>query len=341
MQNSYDKNITDEFVLPTVILDDNGKSTVVKDKDVIVFFNFRADRTRQLTRAFMDKDFEHFETSSYKNLKYVCLTQYDEKFDHYQNLLVAYRPTVIKNTLGEVLSNNNISQLRISETEKYAHVTFFLNGGVETMFSKEERILVDSPKEVATYDLKPEMSSQMLTEKTLLKMSEVDFFVLNFPNPDMVGHTGNLDAAIKAIETIDEKLGLIYQKAKELGYTLIVTADHGNAEEMNKNDLDKLTSHSANLVPFILIDTYNKMKGVELRSGGRLADIAPTILDIFGIKKPSEMTGRSLIAKTNIYNKTPAINTWIKSIQSEEILDSRGKPTIKTRIILNNNVIGP
>ncbi len=322
-------------------MDENAKSTTVKEKDAVIFFNFRADRARQLTRAFMEKDFDHFDKKHYKNLKYVCLTQYDEKFDHFQNVLVAYRPITIKNTLSEVLSNNNISQLHISETEKYAHVTFFFNGGVERIFAQEERIMVDSPKEVATYDLKPEMSSQLLTEKVLLKMPEVDFFVLNFPNPDMVGHTGNLEAAIKAIEAVDEKLGLIYNKAKELGYTLLVTADHGNAEEMNKDNLEKLTSHSTNPVPFILVDTFNKMKGVELKNGGRLADISPTILDILGIKKPSEMTGRSLIAKSNIMKKILPINTWIKEIESEEMLDSRGKSTIRARILLNNNVVGP
>ncbi len=241
----------------------------------------------------------------------------------------------IENTLSEVLSKNNIKQLKIAETEKYAHVTYFFNGGNEKILKNETRILVDSPRDVATYDQKPEMAANVVTEKLLQAMPNQDFFVLNFANPDMLGHTGNLLATIEAVETVDRNLGKIIAKAKELGYTLLVMADHGNAEEEDEKELNRLTSHSTNLVPFILADFYHKFVNVELDNQGKLSDVAPTILDLLNIEKPVNMTANSLIKRT--VNKN---NYLIQNIEAYETFDSRNKSTIKARIILDDGSIG-
>ncbi len=336
LDKSYKNDITDEFVKPTIIKDFQP----IKDNDVVIFFDFRPDRPRQITEAFMNKSFGQFKVKSFKNLTWVCLTNYDDKFNGYKNLFVAYKTNKLQNTLGEVLSQNNLHQLRIAETEKYAHVTYFFNGGNEIPFLNEQRILIPSPKEVPTYDLKPEMSASKVTETLLAEMSKFDFFTLNFANPDMVGHTGNLKACIKAIQAVDYNLGRIIQKGKELGYTFIVIADHGNAEEVDVVKPETVTAHSTNPVPFILVDFYHKLKGVELKQGGSLANVAPTLLDVLGIIKPKEMTASSMIIKKGIDNTNISKKYFIKSIEAEQIIDSRSKPTIKARVILDNNMIG-
>jgi len=232
------------------------------------------------------------------------------------------------------LAKNGLKQLKIAETEKYAHVTYFFNGGREDVLKNEKRILVDSPRDVATYDLKPEMSIKVVTDRLISEMGNQEFFVLNYANPDMVGHTGNLKATIKAVEAVDEQLGRVINTAKELGYTLVVIADHGNAEEEDEKDLKKLTSHSTNPVPFVLADFYNKFVNVELEEG-RLADVAPTILELLGIEKPVNMTGRSLVKKVvrkNMY--------LIEKIEAYETFDSRNKSTIKARIVLEGGIAG-
>jgi len=335
IKESYKNNITDEFIKPIVILNDkNQPQAKIEANDVVIFFNFRQDRARELTEAFMNPDFHGFSREPIRNLRWICFTQYDERFLQYKNLYIAYPPIQIKNTLGEILSRYHYKQLRLAETEKYAHVTYFLNGGEETPFENEDRILIPSPK-VKTYDMKPEMSSDRVTETLLNKMADYDFFALNFANPDMVGHTGNLEATIRAIETIDNHLGRIIQKGQELGYTFIITADHGNAEEVDKDDPAHLTAHSTNPVPFILVDLYHKLGNITLKEGGRLADIAPTILKILGLKQPQEMTGKVLFKKAK---NTKDI--FIKGIESQQILDSRGQPTIRARIISSSNIIG-
>jgi len=263
------------------------------------------------------------------------LTEYDEKFANNKNISVAFSRLKIENTLSDILSKNNIKQLKIAETEKYAHVTYFFNGGNEKLLKNETRILVDSPKDVKTYDQKPEMSSSIVTEKLLNEMSNQDFFVLNFANPDMVGHTGNFKATVKAVEAVDQNLGKIIDKAKELGYTLMIMADHGNAEEEDEKRLDKLTSHSTNPVPFILADFYNKFVGYDLTNDGKLADVAVTVLDLLDISKPEDMTGNSLIKKDLVRN-----NYLIKEIEAYETFDSRNKSTIKARIVLDDGFIG-
>jgi 2,3-bisphosphoglycerate-independent phosphoglycerate mutase len=237
--------------------------------------------------------------------------------------------------LSDVLSKNGLKQLKIAETEKYAHVTYFFNGGNEKILKNETRILVDSPRDVATYDQKPEMASSIVTEKLIQAMPNQDFFVLNFANPDMVAHTGNLLSTIEAVETVDRHLGKIIEKAKELGYTLLVMADHGNAEEEDEQELNKLTSHSTNPVPFILADFYNKFVNVELASQGKLADVAPTILDLLDMEKPVNMTADSLIKRS--VNKN---NYLVQNIEAYETFDSRNKSTIKARIVLDDGSIG-
>ncbi|KGG80290.1 phosphoglyceromutase [Caloranaerobacter azorensis H53214] len=291
INKSYDEDITDEFVVPTVIVKDNSPVKVIEDNDSIIFFNFRPDRARQITRAFVDDDFDGFVRDKKVNVYFVCMTQYDKTID---NVEIAYKPQVYVNTLGEYLSKKGLKQLRIAETEKYAHVTFFFNGGVEKPNEGEERVLIPSPK-VATYDLKPEMSAVEVKEEVIKRINEdkYDFIVLNFANPDMVGHTGKFEAAVKAIETVDECLGDIVKLIVEKGGKVMITADHGNAEEMIDKDTGKtITAHTTNKVPCIVIGEGD----VKLREG-ILADIAPTILDMMGIEKPAEMTGQSLIIR--------------------------------------------
>ncbi len=283
--NSYKNNITDEFVEPTTI-----SQRRIDDNDAVIFFNYRPDRAREITRAFNDKEFDGFERKkTLKNLYYVCMTQYDETFE----VPVGFKPQTLVNILGDVLDDNNIKQFRTAETEKYAHITFFFNGGVEKSGRLEQRALVKSPS-VATYDLKPEMSAYAVCDNVLKALDDEDyqFILVNFANPDMVGHTGKMDAAIKACEAVDECVGKIAKKALENNVTMIITADHGNAESMyNPQTQTPQTAHTTNIVPFIVV-TNNK---TELNDNGALCDIAPTILDILQIKKPEEMTGKSMI----------------------------------------------
>ncbi|WKV09681.1 2,3-bisphosphoglycerate-independent phosphoglycerate mutase [Thermoanaerobacterium sp. CMT5567-10] len=288
---AYSKDQTDEFVEPTVILENEKPTATVDANDSIIFFNFRPDRARQITRAFIDEVFNYFEREKgYIPVYFVSMTQYDITFE---NIHVAYKPENLKNTLGEYLSDKGIKQLRIAETEKYAHVTFFFNGGVEEPNKGEDRILIPSPK-VATYDLKPEMSAYEVTDTVVekIKSNQYGFILLNFANPDMVGHTGVFNAAVKAIEAIDECVGRIVRACQEVGGTILITADHGNSEQMiDPVTKEPQTAHTTNPVPFIVIGEGD----VTLRNDGILADIAPTVLDIMGLPKPQEMTGKSLI----------------------------------------------
>ncbi len=290
IENSYKENITDEFIIPTVIIEDNKPVTTIQDNDTIIFYNFRADRARQLTRAFKIPDFNKFEHKKFKNLKYITFNEYDIEFNDYVE--VAFRLPELKNILGEVIQNNNLTQLRLAETEKYAHVTFFFNGGVEKPFKNEDRILVPSPK-VATYDLQPEMSAYKVKDKLVdaLKNKNYNLIVTNFANCDMVGHTGVFDAAVKAVKTIDECLGEIIPVAIEKDYNIFITADHGNADQMLDKNGNPFTAHSKNPVPFIMRLTDNKKVTLQ---DGILADIAPTILKSMNIKIPKEMTGKTL-----------------------------------------------
>lgn len=289
IQKSYDAGITDEFIEPTLI----SKDGIVKKGDVFINFNYRPDRARQITRALNDKEFTEFERE-YLNLSYYCMRQYDSTID----APFIYVDKELTNTFGEVLSKNGLTQLRTAETEKYAHVTFFFNGGKEVAYEGESRALINSPK-VATYDLQPEMSALELTEKTLetLEKGENDVIILNFANPDMVGHTGILEAAVKAVKTVDSCAAKIVEKILEKNGTVLITADHGNAELM----VDPVTgvpftAHTTNKVPFILISQEEKLKNIKL-TDGKLADIAPTMLEILNIEKPAEMDGVSLIKK--------------------------------------------
>ena len=256
----------------------------------MIFFNFRPDRAREITRTFVDPDFTGFtRKNGFFPLTYVCMTQYDATMP---NVEIAFKPQSLKNTLGEYVSDKGLKQLRIAETEKYAHVTFFFNGGVEDPYPGEDRVLVASPK-VATYDLQPEMSAYEVTEKCVerIESGAYDVIILNFANCDMVGHTGVLQAAVKAVETVDTCVGRVVDATLKMGGIAMVTADHGNAEDMKQPDGSPMTSHTTNLVPFILCGA-----GSELRQG-RLADIAPTILDVMGLACPPEMDGKTLIVK--------------------------------------------
>jgi len=288
---SYDSKVTDEFVLPTVVVDGKGDPTVmVGPGDVIIFYNFRADRARELTRAFVDREFDNFpRKKGYLNPHFVCMTQYHKDIP----APVAFPPQNLVNTLGQVLAANNLKQLRIAETEKYAHVTFFFNGGVEEPNPGEDRILVPSPK-CATYNLQPEMSAPEVTDKVLeaIKNDSYDVVILNYANPDMVGHTGVFEAAVKAVETVDTSLGLIADAVREKGYVMLITADHGNAECMLEDGCAH-TAHTCDDVPFILVSEAHKQ--CKLREDGALEDIAPTILSILDIPIPPEMTGKTLL----------------------------------------------
>ena len=291
IEGSYQKEVFDEFVEPTIITNGDKPTATISDGDSVIFFNFRPDRARQLTRAIVDPDFDGFETKKIKTY-FVCFTNYDETMP---NVHIAFKKEQIKNTLGEVICKQGGKQLRIAETEKYAHVTFFFNGGEEKQYEGEDRILVPSPK-VETYDLKPEMSAFEVTEKVLeaIESEKYNCIILNFANPDMVGHTGNLEAAIKAVETIDECAGKIVNAIKSKKGNLIITADHGNAEQMiDLKTGEPHTAHTTNLVPLILI---SEKEGLKLKQG-KLADLAPTILELMNIEKPEEMTGESLIEK--------------------------------------------
>ncbi len=290
IEESYKNNITDEFIIPTVILEKNKPICTLQDNDSVIFFNFRSDRARQLTRAIKIPSFKEFEHENFKNLKFVTFNEYDIEFNDYVD--VAFRLPELKNILGEVMQNNKLKQLRLAETEKYAHVTFFFNGGVEKAFEGEDRILVPSPK-VATYDLQPEMSAFEVKDKLVnaLKTKDYDLIVTNFANCDMVGHTGVFDAAVKAVETIDICLGEILPVAQKKKYNIFITADHGNADQMLDENGNPFTAHSKNPVPFVVKLTSETK--INLKNG-ILADIAPTILKAMKIEIPKEMTGKPL-----------------------------------------------
>lgn len=287
---SYNSNITDEFIVPTIV---TTKDYSIKNGDGVIFCNFRPDRARQLTKIFTQEEFTAVERNSKYDIgkiNFVCMTEYDVKF---KNVEIAYKQEKINNTLGEVLSKNNIRQLRAAETEKYAHVTFFFNGGVEKPNEGEDRLLVPSPK-VNTYDLKPEMSAFELVSGIIqaIDLDRYEVIIVNFANPDMVGHTGDLNATIKAIETVDKCVGELFEKVLSLGGTGIITADHGNSELMLDNSNRIITTHTNNPVPLIIVG--DKYKNKELIKDGKLSDIAPTILEMLNISKPKEMTGKSL-----------------------------------------------
>jgi 2,3-bisphosphoglycerate-independent phosphoglycerate mutase len=290
IQWSYNQNVNDEFVIPAII---TGLDGTVQDGDGFIFFNFRSDRAREITRALALDDFNGFNRGVRPRLaEYVCMTEYDATF----GLPIAFGPEELSNIFGEIISRAGLTQLRIAETEKYAHVTFFFNGGSEVPFPGEERVLINSPKEVATYDQKPEMSAYLVTDELLARLDSgaYDVIILNLANADMVGHTGILPAAIKAIEAVDSCVGKLTARVLSMGGRVLITADHGNAETMVDETGGPHTAHTCNLVPFILVDDIRT--NAKLRTGGILADLAPTMLQILGIPQPKEMTGTSLIA---------------------------------------------
>lgn len=293
IKDSYADGVTDEFMLPTVIEKDGEAVATIKDGDSIIFCNFRPDRARQITRAFCDDKFTGFDRSKL-DVVYVCYTQYDVTIP---NTLIAFEKQKIVNTFGEYLANNNMKQARIAETEKYAHVTFFFNGGVEAPNEGEERILVDSPKYVPTYDKKPRMSLYTVCDelsKAILS-EKYDVIICNFANPDMVGHTGVLKSAIRAIEAIDECVGEVVEFIKQVDGQMFICADHGNAEQLiNYETGEPHTAHTTNPVPFIIVNADPKYK---LKEGGKLADIVPTMIEMMGMDKPAEMTGESLLTE--------------------------------------------
>ncbi|MFZ5652630.1 MAG: 2,3-bisphosphoglycerate-independent phosphoglycerate mutase [Bacillota bacterium] len=293
LAESYGRGETDEFVQPTVIEDGAGSPVAtVKSGDAVIFFNFRPDRARQLTRAFVDREFQGFNRGDpIENLYYLCMTQYDKTIE----APVAFRPQRLKNTLGEVLSSAGVRQLRLAETEKYAHVTFFFNGGVETPYPGEERILIPSPR-VATYDQKPEMSALEVTEEFIgqLQFDRYNVIIMNYANPDMVGHTGDMEAAVRAVETVDRCLAGVVDYVLQKNGVVLITADHGNAEYMKDNEGNPVTAHTTEPVPFILVS--RQFKNACLKPGS-LQDVAPTVLDLLGLEKPVEMTGNSLILR--------------------------------------------
>ena len=294
IQASYDAEKFDEFVEPIVVLENGQPVATVKDNDSVIFFNFRPDRAREITRAFCDEEFKGFEREKRLNLVYVCFTDYD---DTIQNKVVAFKKESVVNTFGEYLANHHMTQARIAETEKYAHVTFFFNGGVEEPNEGEDRFLIPSPKEVATYDLKPEMSAPGVCDKLVecIKSGKYDVIIINFANPDMVGHTGVEDAAIKAIEVVDACVGRAVEAVKEVGGVMFICADHGNAEQLVDYETGApFTAHTTNPVPFILV---NADPSYKLREGGCLADIVPTLIELMGMEQPKEMTGKSLLEK--------------------------------------------
>ena len=280
IKSCYNKDMTDEFIKPMLI----DKSGMIKNNDGLLVFNFRPDRLRELFKVISNKEFKEFPHKTFKNIKLVTMMPVSDEVI----CKTAYSNQELNNTLGEYLSNKGIKQLRIAETEKYAHVTYFFDGGLERNLLNCDRILIPSPK-VATYDLKPEMSAYEITDKLFKEIDKYDFIVMNFANGDMVGHTGDFDATVKAVEVVDECIGMVYSKAKENDFTLVVTADHGNSEYMLDENNNIITSHSTSLVPFIITDTKYNLKN------GKLADIAPTILDIMNISIPEDMTGDSLI----------------------------------------------
>ncbi len=294
IQQSYDAGKNDEFVLPTVVMENGKPVATIKENDSIIFFNFRPDRAREITRAFCDEKFDGFKREKGRfPLTYVCFSEYDVTID---NKIVAFHKVSIDNTFGQFLAANHKTQLRLAETEKYAHVTFFFNGGVEVPNEGEERILVKSPK-VATYDLQPEMSAFEVAKNLVdaIKSQKYDVIIINFANPDMVGHTGVQDAAIKAVEAVDQCVGMAYDALLSVDGQMFICADHGNVEQLvDYNSGEPFTAHTTNDVPFILI---NYDKEYTLKEGGCLADIAPTLIEMMNMTKPAEMTGKSLLVR--------------------------------------------
>lgn len=290
VKQAYEADETDEFIQATII-DDNG---IICDNDAVIFMNFRADRAREISQAFVNNDFDGFERKVAPELSaYVMLTKYSDELENNPKTTIAYYPTSLANTLGEYLQNNGKTQLRIAETEKYAHVTFFFSGGREELYDGEKRILVNSP-DVKTYDLKPEMSAYEVTDKlkAAIESGEFDVLIINYANGDMVGHTGVFEAAVKAVEAVDECIGVIADSVQKMGGHLLVTADHGNCEQMQDYESGQVhTQHTTELVPFIYVGD----KKVSVREGGKLCDVSPTILHLMGMPKPSEMTGESLL----------------------------------------------
>ncbi len=293
VRDSYANDVTDEFVIPAVVMEGGKPVTTIKDGDSIIFFNFRPDRAREITRCFCDDDFDKFDRGPRKQVYYCCFTDYDVTIG---NKVVAFPKQEITETFGQYLAEHNMTQARIAETEKYAHVTFFFNGGVEAPNKGEDRILVKSPK-VATYDLQPEMSAPEVCDKFVdaIKSGKYDVIITNFANPDMVGHTGVEPACIKAIETVDQCVGRVVDALLEVGGQMFITADHGNAEQLVDYETGApLTSHTTNPVPFILV---NYDKDYTLREGGALCDIIPTLIEMMGMEQPKEMTGKSLLVR--------------------------------------------
>ncbi len=294
IQASYDDGKTDEFVMPMVVMENGAPVATIQDGDSIIFYNFRPDRAREMTRIFCDDEFTGFDRGERVKTTFVCFTDYDETIE---NKLVAFVKESITNTFGEFLAAHGLKQARIAETEKYAHVTFFFNGGIEEPNEGEDRVLVPSPKEVATYDLKPEMSAYGVCDKLVeaIKSDKYDVIIINFANPDMVGHTGVEAAAIKAIEAVDECVGRAVEAIKEVDGAMFICADHGNAEQLVDYETgEPFTAHTTNPVPFILV---NGDPAWKLREGGCLADIAPTLIEMMGMEQPKEMTGKSLLVK--------------------------------------------
>lgn len=291
---SYSRDVQDEFVEPTVIQKDGKPVATIKENDSVVFFNYRPDRAREISRAFCDENFDGFTRSKgFMKLKYVCFTDYDSSLG---NKSVAFTNQKLENTLGEYVSSLGKKQLRIAETEKYAHVTFFFNGGVEQPYENEDRVLINSPK-VATYDMQPDMSVFEVTESLIsrIKSNEYDLIICNFANPDMVGHTGSMDATIQAVEAVDKAVGMTLEAVQSVGADMFICADHGNADKMYDDvNNEVFTAHSTNPVPFILVTEDKTVKGLE---DGKLCDIAPTLLELMDIPKPDEMTGKSLLKK--------------------------------------------
>ncbi len=294
IQASYDREETDEFVKPTVVVKDGAPVATIKDGDSVIFFNFRPDRAREITRSFCDDDFKGFDRGRRLDLTYVCFSDYDPTIP---NKEIAFHKISVTNTFGEWLAANHMKQARIAETEKYAHVTFFFNGGVEEPNEGEDRILVNSPKDVATYDLKPQMSAYEVCDKLVeaIKSGKYDVIIINFANPDMVGHTGVEAAAIKAVEAVDECVGRAVEAIKEVDGQMFICADHGNAEQLVDYETGApFTAHTTNPVPFIIV---NADSSYTLREGGCLADIIPTMIEMMGMEQPEEMTGKSLLIK--------------------------------------------
>ncbi len=291
MEDSYAKDVTDEFVLPTVITENGKPVSVVKENDSVIFFNFRPDRAREMTRAFCDDKFTGFDRPFIKTT-FVCFKDYDETIP---NKLIAFEKEHIVNTFGEYLAKCGKTQLRLAETQKYAHVTFFFNGGEEKQFEGEDRILVNSPK-VATFDMQPEMSAYEVCDNLVesIRSDKYDVIIVNFANPDMVGHTGIMEAAIKAIEVVDECVGKTVDAILDVDEQMFICADHGNAEKLLDEDGEPFTAHTTNPVPFVLV---NYDEDYTLREGGCLADIVPTMIEMMGMEQPAEMTGKSLLIK--------------------------------------------